>query len=95
MSSMTAPSCDHELEAAQPDEDFYDAKVEVLQELIEHHVKEEEKERDNLFPADPRRRHRPEALGQRLAARKTELMAQAKSQGLPPAQSATLQHEGT
>ena len=39
----------NELEAAEPDEDYYDAKVKVLQELIEHHVKEEEKERDNLF----------------------------------------------
>jgi len=39
----------NELEAAEPDESYYDAKVKVLSELIEHHVKEEEKQRDNLF----------------------------------------------
>src|ERR1044072_3713859 len=38
----------NELEAAEPDETFYDAKVKVLQELIEHHVKEEEKQGENL-----------------------------------------------
>src|SRR3546814_2619052 len=31
-----------ELEQAQPDEEYYDAKVLVLKEQIEHHVKEEE-----------------------------------------------------
>ena len=85
----------NELEAAEPDESFYDAKVKVLQELIEHHVKEEEKERDNLFQQTRAAEIDLEALGDRLAARKAELTAQAESQGLPPAQSATLQHEGT
>ena len=84
----------NELEAADPDESFYDAKVKVLQELIEHHVKEEEKERDNLFQQTRAADIDLEALGEKLAARKAELTAQAESQGLPPAQSATLQHEG-
>ena len=83
----------NELEAAEPDEDFYDAKVKVLQELIEHHVKEEEKERDNLFQQTRAADIDLEALGERLAARKAELKAQAESQGLPPAESATLKHE--
>ena len=84
----------NELEAAAPDEDFYDAKVKVLQELIDHHVKEEEKERDNLFQQTRAAEIDLQALGEQLAARKAELMAQAESEGLPPAEPATLQHEG-
>ena len=84
----------NELEAAEPDESFYDAKVKVLQELIEHHVKEEEKQRDNLFQQTRAAEIDLEALGERLAARKAELTATAESQGLPPAEPATLKHEG-
>jgi hypothetical protein len=84
----------NELEAAEPDEEFYDAKVKVLQELIEHHVKEEEKQRDNLFQQTRAADMDLVALGDRLAARKAELTALAESDGLPPAEPATLQHEG-
>ena len=84
----------NELEAAEPDEEFYDAKVKVLSELIEHHVKEEEKERENLFQQTRAAEVDLQALGQRLAARKEELMSIAESSGLPPAEPATLQHEG-
>ncbi len=84
----------NELEAAEPDEAFYDAKVKVLQELIEHHVEEEEKQRDNLFQQTRAADIDRAALGARLAARKAELMEIADAQGLPPAQPATLQHEG-
>jgi hypothetical protein len=84
----------NELEAADPDEEFYDAKVKVLQELIEHHVKEEEKQRDNLFQQTRAADIDLEALGEQLAARKAELMRQAETSGLPPAEPATLQHEG-
>ena len=84
----------NELEAAEPDESYYAAKVKVLQELIEHHVKEEEKERDNLFQQTRAADIDLEALGERLAARKAELLAKAESEGLPPAEPATLKHEG-
>jgi hypothetical protein len=83
----------NELEAAEPDEAYYDAKVKVLSELIEHHVKEEEKQRDNLFQQTRAADLDLEALGARLAARKQELLALAKSEGLPPAEAATLAHE--
>ena len=83
----------NELEAADPDESFYDAKVKVLSELIEHHVKEEEKQRDNLFQQTRAADIDLEALGAQLAARKAELMELAETQGLPPAQAATLEHE--
>ena len=36
-----------QLQEMQPDDDLYDAKVKVLSEQIEHHVKEDEKE---MFP---------------------------------------------
>jgi hypothetical protein len=84
----------NELEAAEPDEDYYDAKVKVLQEMIEHHVKEEEKERDNLFQQTRAADVDLEALGEQLAARKAALMKQAQAGGLSPAEPATLQHEG-
>jgi len=83
----------NELEAADPDESFYDAKVKVLSELIEHHVGEEEKQRDNLFQQTRAADIDLAALGERLAARKAELLAKAEGEGLPPAEPATLQHE--
>jgi hypothetical protein len=83
----------NELEAAEPAEDYYDAKVKVLSEMIEHHVKEEEKQRDNLFQQTRAADIDLEALGAQLAARKAELMELARAQGLPPAEPATLQHE--
>jgi hypothetical protein len=39
----------NEIEAGGPEEDFYDAKVKVLQEMIEHHVEEEEKRSEGMF----------------------------------------------
>jgi hypothetical protein len=84
----------NEIEAGGPDEDFYEAKVKVLQEMIEHHVKEEEKQKDNLFQQARATDVDLDALGERMAARKAELMALAKSEGLPPAQTASMQHEG-
>jgi hemerythrin superfamily protein len=80
----------NDLENAEPDEDFYDAKVSVLQEQIEHHVKEEEKQRDNLFSQTRKTDVDLEALGARMAARKAELMALAQSGGLPAAEPATM-----
>lgn len=83
----------NELEASEPDENFYDAKVKVLSELIEHHVEEEEKQRENLFQQTRAADVDLQELGRRLAARKAELMQEAEAQGLPPAEAATLEHE--
>jgi len=83
----------NEIEAGGPDEEFYDAKVKVLQEQIEHHVEEEEKSRGNLFQQARAADVDLEALGEQMAARKAELMALAESQGLPPAEPATMRHE--
>jgi len=84
----------NEIEAGGPDEDYYEAKVKVLKEMIEHHVKEEEKERDNLFQQARAADVDLEELGERMAARKAELKALAETEGLPPAKLPTMQHEG-
>lgn len=79
----------NDIEAGSPDEEFYDAKVTVLKEQVEHHVKEEEKQRDNLFQQARAAEVDLDELGQRMLARKEELMAQAEGQGLPPAEMRT------
>ena len=75
----------NDIEAAEPDEKFYDAKVKVLQEQIEHHVEEEEKMHGNIFQQARAADVDLDALGEQMAARKAELMRMAKSEGLPPA----------
>jgi hemerythrin superfamily protein len=81
----------NDIEAGGPDAEFYDAKVKVLQEQIEHHVKEEEKQSDNIFQQARAADVDLEALGEQMAARKAELMEAADEGGLPPAQTATME----
>jgi hypothetical protein len=64
-----------EIEAMQPGEEFYDAKVKVLGEYIKHHVKEEEQP-GGVFAQAKRGDEDLEAMGERLKARKQELMAE-------------------
>jgi hemerythrin superfamily protein len=61
-----------QLQEMQPDDELYDAKVKVLGEQIEHHVKEEEKE---MFPKVKKSGLDLLALGQEMALRKQELMS--------------------
>lgn len=72
-----------EIEAASPSEQFYDAKVSVLSEMIKHHVKVEEKRGQGLFAKARAAGLDLEELGSRMAARKEQLMAQFESKGLP------------
>lgn len=81
----------NELEAAEPDEAFYDAKVKVLQEQIEHHVKEEERQRDSLFAQTRKTDIDLDAMGERIRARKAELMGLAERGELPPAEPRTFE----
>jgi hemerythrin superfamily protein len=60
-----------QIEASTPDEPLYDAKVKVLGEYVQHHVKEEEGE---LFPKAKKAKLDLAALGEQIAARKEELM---------------------
>ena len=61
-------------------DDFFDAKVQVLGEQIDHHVKEEE---DELFPEVRKADIDTKALGEQLAARRRELMKDYKADGVP------------
>ena len=62
-----------EIESSGADDEYYDAKVTVLSEMIKHHVNEEEK-RDGLFANSRQSEMDLEALGEQLASRKAELM---------------------
>ena len=81
----------NEIEAGSPDDDFYDAKVKVLKEEIEHHIKEEEKESGNIFSQARKTDVDLDALGEQMAARKAELMQIAETKGLPPAETTTME----
>jgi hemerythrin superfamily protein len=83
----------NDIEAGEPSDEFFDAKVKVLQEEIEHHVREEEKMHGNMFSQARKTDVDLDALGEQMAARKAELMQQAETSGLPPAQPATLTEE--
>lgn len=78
-----------ELLAGSPDDDFYDAKVKVLSEEIKHHVKEEE-QRDGIFAQAKKAGVDMMELGERLAARKAELMKEFKSSGVPTPQTRSM-----
>jgi hemerythrin superfamily protein len=61
-----------EIEAMQPGQPLYDAKITVLGEQVRHHV---EKEEEKLFPEVRETKLDLDKLGAKLAARKSELMA--------------------
>jgi hemerythrin superfamily protein len=82
-----------EIEAGDEQSDeYFDAKVKVLQEQIEHHVEEEEKRMEGLFSQARRAGLDMDALGERLAQRKRELVANYKASGVPKPELTTM-HE--
>src|SRR3546814_12903306 len=68
-----------DLEAAEPDEDFYDAKVAVLKEQIEHHVGEEERQNDSIFAQARKSDADLQMLGEQVAEGKQQLMKEAEA----------------
>jgi hypothetical protein len=63
-----------QIEGSSPADDYYDAKVKVLSEMIKHHVKEEEQP-GGMFAKAKQSDMDLQALGEQMAARKKELEA--------------------
>jgi hypothetical protein len=80
-----------EIEAGSPDDEYYDAKVKVLSEQIEHHVEEEEKRMEGMFSQARKAGLDMDALGEELRARKEALIAEYKASGLPKPETTTLE----
>jgi hemerythrin-like domain-containing protein len=67
-----------QVEGAEPDSEMFDAKIEVMSEYVQHHVKEEQNE---MFPKAKASKMDLMELGEQLAERKAELLAQQPEQG--------------
>jgi hemerythrin superfamily protein len=64
-----------EIEASGPEDDYFDAKLKVLSEMIKHHVKEEEQP-GGMFAEARKSDMDLDALGEQMAVRKGELESQ-------------------
>ena len=80
-----------EIEKGGPDDDYYEAKVKVLGEQIEHHVKEEEARMEGIFAQARKAGLDMDALGDRMAARKAELMGEIAERGLETPELTTME----
>ena len=67
-----------EIEATGASDEYFDARVTVLSEMIKHHVKEEE-QRGGMFAKARAADMDLDALGERMHRRKTELLGEIKS----------------
>ena len=74
-----------QIEGSSPDDEYFDAKVIVLSEMIKHHVKEEEQP-GGMFAEARKSEMDLDALGEQLAARKAELEGEEgdDSDDMPP-----------
>ncbi len=80
-----------EILAGGPDDEYYDAKVTVLQEQIEHHVEEEEMRMEGLFAQARKAGLDMDQLGEQLAARKADLVAEYEAKGTPKPELTTME----
>jgi hemerythrin superfamily protein len=81
-----------QLEDASPDDELYDAKVTVLGEQIDHHVKEEE---GQMFPKAKKAKVDTEALGATMLKRKMALMEKMGLDDEDATEDATVKPTGT
>ncbi len=82
-----------EIMASDPNDEFYDARVKVLSEMIKHHVKEEE-QADGMFAQAKRGKGRRkvdfDALAEQLETRKEDLMRLMQRNGIPAPEARTM-----
>jgi hemerythrin superfamily protein len=83
----------NDIEAGGPEDDFYDSKVKVLSEMIEHHVEEEEKRSEGLFSQARAAGLDMDALAAAMRARKKTAMEE--FQAGKPAETLTLEGDDT
>jgi hemerythrin superfamily protein len=67
-----------QIQELSPEDDYFEAKVTVLSEMIKHHVKEEEQS-DGMFAEARKSGMDLVALGEQLLARKRQLQSQSKA----------------
>ena len=79
--------------AGEPSDEFYDSKVTVLQEQIEHHVQEEEKRLEGLFSQARKAGLDMDGLGEQLAVRKEQLTAEYQANGIPRPELKTMEQD--
>ncbi|MEQ5787897.1 hemerythrin domain-containing protein [Erythrobacter sp. NFXS35] len=79
------------LQNAEPSDEYYDAKVSVLKEQVEHHVYEEERQRGSMFAKVRKTEFDLNALGEKMAELKAQLQQQAKDGDLPQPKQVALQ----
>jgi len=65
--------------------------VTVLQEQIEHHVEEEEMRMEGMFAQARKAGLDMDRLGEKLAARKSDLMAENEAEGVPKPKLTTME----
>ena len=75
-------------------DEFFDSKVKVLSEEIEHHVEEEEKP-GGVFAQARKGKMDLDGLGEQLAARKKELTQSYKASGVPQPELTTMDEVST
>ena len=81
-------------EGSGESDEFFDSKVKVLSEEIEHHVEEEEKP-GGVFAQARKGKMDLDGLGEQLAARKKELTQSYKASGVPQPELTTMDEVST
>ena len=81
-----------ELEQGDPGDEYYDAKMTVLSEMIEHHVEEEEKRVEGLFSKARSAGLDMDKLAEEMTAEKEQLLASIEANGLPRPKTVTMGH---
>jgi hemerythrin superfamily protein len=81
------------IEASGPSDEYYDARVKVLSEMVKHHVKEEE-QRDGMFAKARQSEMDLLEIGRQLASRKAQLEGRVVEEDEEPGRRAPRRESG-